>query len=80
MKKTKRFLALVGAVLLVAMYLSTLVFALMKNENSTNMLMASIACTILIPVLLYAYTLMYRVLGNKNDPASKKEDGKSKKN
>lgn len=80
MKKAKRFLALVGVVLLVAMYASTLVFALMKNENSKNMLMASIVCTILIPVLLYAFTLMYRVLGNKNDPASKTDEGESKKN
>lgn len=67
MKKTKRILALAGVVLLVGMYASTLVFALMKHENASNMLMASIVCTVLIPVLLYAYTLMYRVLDHRKN-------------
>lgn len=71
MKKTKRILALIGVILLVGMYLSTLVFALMKHENASNMLMASIICTVIIPVLLYAYTLMYRVLDRRNDKTEK---------
>jgi len=73
MKKTKRILALTGAILLAGMYLSTLVFALMKNENASNMLMASIVCTVIVPVLLYAYTLMYRVLKDRNE--AQKKDG-----
>jgi uncharacterized BrkB/YihY/UPF0761 family membrane protein len=73
MKKTKRILALIGVILLVGMYLSTLIFALMKNENASNMLMASIVCTVIVPVLLYAYTLMYRVLKDRNE--TQKKDG-----
>ena len=46
MKKTKRILAIIGIIILAGMYLSTLVFALMKHENASDMLMASIACTI----------------------------------
>lgn len=76
MKKTKRILAIIGVVLLVGMYLSTLVFALMKNENASNMLMASIVCTVIIPVFLYAYTLMYRVLGRRGNGTE--EDEKKK--
>ena len=72
MKKTKRILALVGVILLVGMYVSTLVFALMKHENASNMLMASIVCTVIIPVLLYAYTFMYRVRAQR-----KKDDEKN---
>ncbi len=69
MKKTKRTLAIIGIIILAGMYLSTLVFALMKHENASDMLMASIACTIIVPVFLYGYVLMYRVLNrNKIQP------------
>lgn len=67
MKKTKRILALIGAVLLFAMYASTLIFAFIDRSASMWLLKASIACTIILPVLLYAYTLVYRV--TRTDPA-----------
>lgn len=62
MKKTKQILALSGAVLLLGMYAATLVFALIGSDNALKLLKASIACTILVPVLLYAYILVYRIL------------------
>ncbi len=74
MKKTKRILAVTGAVLLAGMYLSTLVFALMKNENASNMLMGSIACTIIIPVFLYAYSLIFKVLNRKDEKDDSRKD------
>ena len=68
MKKMKRFLALLGAVLLIAMYGSTLFFAFIDHSATMGMLKASIACTIIIPVLLYAYTLVYRnIRDNQKD-------------
>lgn len=67
MKKTKRILAAAGAVLLLALYGSTLIFALLDIEGSENLLMAAVASTIILPVLLYAYTLVYRVMQNKAD-------------
>ncbi|MGN0404928.1 MAG: hypothetical protein ACI4F1_06885 [Bariatricus sp.] len=67
MKKTKRILALIGAVLLILLYASTLIFALTDHSQTQGLFKASIACTILVPVLLYAYTLFYRLL-HKNDP------------
>lgn len=69
MKKFKRTLALIGAVLLIVLYVSTLIFALFDHSASMGLLKASIACTILLPVLLYAYTLVYKI--------SKKEDDDS---
>lgn len=50
-------MALAGAVLLIALYISTLVFALMDSAASVELLKASVAATILLPVLLYMYTL-----------------------
>lgn len=67
MKKGKRILALVGVILLLAMYASTLVFAIIDNSDSMMMFKASIAATIIIPVLLWAYTLVFKLV--------KKDDG-----
>lgn len=70
MKKAKRILALTGAVLLVCMYACTLIFALMGSPASAGLFRASVAATILIPVLLYAYILVARVLkGDDSDSA-----------
>ena len=62
MKKSKRILAAIGALLLAGMYISTLVFALAKSPAAITWLKASVACTILLPVMLYGYIIVYRVL------------------
>ena len=62
MKKAKRILALIGVLLLLGMYGSTMVFALMKSPAAKGLLMGSIYCTIAVPVLLYAMTLITRRL------------------
>ena len=61
MKKLKQILALTGAVLLVCMYLATLIFA------APGLFKASVAATILIPVLLYAFILITRLLKDRSD-------------
>lgn len=60
MKKFKRISALIGALLLLALYASTLVTALMDSPQAGNWFKASLACTIGIPVLLYAFMLVYK--------------------
>ena len=71
MKKSKRILALIGAILLVCMYACTLIFALTGSPASTGLFRASVAATILIPVLLYAYILVARLLkGSGSDGVS----------
>ena len=59
--KIKRLLAALGAFLLFAMYALTLIFALTDHSTTKGLLKASIACTILLPVLLYAFILVYRL-------------------
>lgn len=66
MKKMKRILALTGAILLFAMYAATLIFALIGSEHARTLLKAAIACTVIVPVFLYAYILVYRVLKKDN--------------
>ena len=58
MKKSKRIMALIGAILLVLLYVSTLIFAFIDSVVSQKLLMAAIArhdpaaCTV-----IYLYTL-----------------------
>lgn len=67
MKNMKRFLALTGAALLVCMYVATLIFALIDSPAANRLFQASVAATILIPVLLYAYILVARILKKDNE-------------
>ncbi len=67
MKNFKRFIALICAVLLILMYVSTLVFAFIDHSKSLGLLKASVACTILVPVMSYAYILIYRLIHRNDD-------------
>ena len=53
MKKLKRISALLGVFILIAMYLCTLIFALIDSPVASDLLKASIAATIFVPVILY---------------------------
>ena len=72
MKKIKQILAILGCVLLVALYVSTLVFALIGSEDTMNLFCASVYATVVVPVLIWAYSLIYRLL--KNHSGDSKED------
>ncbi|HOO28972.1 MAG TPA: hypothetical protein PLU43_10960 [Lachnospiraceae bacterium] len=63
----KRIGALIGAGLLALLYILTLVFALMKNPQAVGLFKASLAATIIIPCLIYAYQLIYRVLKRRGE-------------
>ena len=65
----RRVVALIGIILLIGLYASTLVFALMKSPAAKGLLMAAIFCTIVVPVLLYAMTLVAkRLKGQGQEP------------
>lgn len=76
MKKLKRILALLGAVLLAGMYLAVLVLGLTASPHTQNLLMAAIACTILLPCLLYGMILIARILDNRNSKDQKTDEKK----
>lgn len=61
----KRIAALAGIVLLLGMYASTLIFALMGGPNAQALLMGSIYCTIAVPILLYGMSLVAKSLKGK---------------
>ncbi len=67
MKRIKRILAAAGVVLLVLMYLITLFCALFDTGNSMMMFKASVMCTILVPILLWGYTVIYRLAKGRHE-------------
>ena len=67
MEKAKRILAFAGAVLLIGMYICTLIFSLIDSPVATNLLKASVAATILIPVLLYGLLLFTKLMHRDDD-------------
>ncbi len=62
MKTLKRIIALVGAILLAALYISTLILAFIGSDAAADLLRIAVVATIIVPVLLWAYTLIYRLL------------------
>ena len=68
----KRIFAIIGVILLVSLYILTLVMALTDNTSTMRMLEASVLATIIIPVLIWTYTFIYRLLNKNNDSKNDK--------
>lgn len=75
-KKIKRIVALIGALILIGLYLLVLILGITASPATKGVLMAAIGCTIVLPCLLYAMMLIARVLSGK----SEKEDDFADKN
>lgn len=69
MKKTRQILAWIGIILLIALYVSAMVLAFMGGERAKEMLGVAIFCTFVVPIMLWVYTFIYKLIKDK------KEDG-----
>ena len=67
MKKVKQILALVGVILLLCLYGATLILAITDNSGTMNAFFASVVATVIIPVLLWAYSFIYRLVRGGQD-------------
>ena len=66
MKKAKQILAIIGIIILVALYALTLIAAIFDNTKTMSYLSAAIGATIIIPVILWVIQMFYH-LSNKPD-------------
>lgn len=57
----RRIAAWIGIGLIVLMYLFTIVAAVLARPETMNLFVASIALTILIPIILWAFLRMYEM-------------------
>ena len=56
MKKARQIIALIGVILLVLLYVSTLVLAIVDKSSSMKLFQTSFIATIIVPVLIWTVT------------------------
>ena len=60
--KTKRIMAIIGIIILVGLYITTLLLAIFGNEHTNSWFMACIAATVIVPVMMWVYSWLYKLL------------------
>lgn len=70
MKKARQILALCGILFLVAMYVCTLVFALIDDPRTFTLLRGAIGATIIIPVMLWVILIFLKIAKPTDLPSS----------
>lgn len=76
MEKLKRVVAWIGIIVLVMLYVVTIISAIFVTPATQGFFKASLLATIMVPILLYVYLLVYRLLKGKNTDGTEKEDPK----
>ena len=76
MKKVKRALAMAGVVVLAGMYGITLIAAVMATPVAKDFFKASLLATLMVPILIYVYLRVYRLITGKGQ---EKEESPEKK-
>lgn len=56
---SKQLVALIGAALLVVLYIATLIVAILDNSDSGRWFMTCIFATVAVPMLIWIYTWLY---------------------
>lgn len=59
--KLKRILAMTGVIILAALYISTLILALIGSEKTFQLLIVAVFCTIAIPIMIHLLLMMLNV-------------------
>jgi hypothetical protein len=81
MKKIKQMLAVLGIILLVGLYVATLLCAIFDRTETMSMFRAAVYATVIIPVLLWAYIMIYRlVTGHDNHDEDESDPPADQKN
>lgn len=60
--KWKRVTAMAGVILIAGLYISALAAALIGSPASRDFLMAAIFCTVAVPIMIYAYQMIGRII------------------
>ncbi|MCM1539080.1 MAG: hypothetical protein NC254_11875, partial [bacterium] len=69
-KRHKQIAAIIGIVLLAALYLATFILALCRFDGAFSLFMGALACTIAVPILIWIYIWLYGLLTRKKTIAT----------
>lgn len=72
MNRIKRIAAMIGASLLILLYIITFISAIFTTPATSGLFMACIFSTVAIPIIIYAISLIYRLLKNRKEEREKK--------
>lgn len=75
----KKILALAGVAILALLYAITLISALFTSPAAPHLFKACVLATLVVPVFLYGYLLIYRLMKERADAAKKDIDEKIRK-
>ena len=71
LERLKQILAILLILILLGLYASTLVFAIIGSERAMVWLKISIYATIVLPVLLWAYGFIYKMIKDDHEKKEK---------
>ena len=75
MQKGKRILALIGAVLLIALFAATLILAMLGSSYTFDVLMVSIVACALIPTMIFVYQRIFKLMKRNRDENERSSTG-----
>ncbi|WFR58350.1 hypothetical protein QA584_04580 [Anaerocolumna sp. AGMB13025] len=78
MKSIKRIFALIAVIFLLSLIGLTVYAALTSSPNSHALFQACLYSIVVIPIMIYAYMLVYRLV-KKNDPDTNINDNQETK-
>lgn len=67
MNKTKRVAAMIGIIFIVSLYVFTFISAIFTTPYTKGLFTASIFSSFVIPVMIYAYMLVYKWVRKKDN-------------
>ena len=79
MKKTKRILALIGAILLLLMYVAAFIVTILDHTSDMRYWKAAMVATVIIPVLIWAYSFVYKLVKGSDDDTKFNNNDKNDK-
>lgn len=74
MQKVKQILAILGIVLILGVNILLVFTAGNANEGSTNAFNASIVAVVIVPVLLWVYLYVFKLVKKKNKDSEEEMD------
>lgn len=67
MKNVKRIAAIIGIVLILSLYIISFISAFFATEYSHGLFVASVFCTIVIPIMIWWFITVYKWVHKKSD-------------
>lgn len=67
MNKVKRIAAIIGAVLILSMYLISLISAIFAPKGAPGLFLASVFSTVVIPIFIYMFLMVYKWVHKSDD-------------